>query len=330
MNFLKVGDSTIFPKPIILPTKVLITSHSNDKHSVKWKAGGPGQRDVSLNFINFTTYYEYQEEGAIAIGKISFSKPTTAMKDGKKNANELMNYLSTESLTNLLIKKGSEYLRKEIEFWEFGDFEFKQDIIDQLKELLQLSNSGIPILRIGAGQGKHSITGDPEKNHLKLNGDILENKSRKVTILPTSEGSRFLLPGFISFSIISEEEKESLVQKELNEIQEKKNQKIKELENSQELERQKQAQAELQRLEALKPVEVDFNSLKDGATFDAEVIGAQPPMIILKPFGTNFPQQTIKARYPKGFPVGTILTVTLEFLSKKSKDFNCVKFVEKA
>lgn len=138
-----------------------------------------------------------------------------SIKTLQKLVNEKEKILS-ENL-NLLFKiinqYTKEYIKREIDFFRKYSNNETQNIIDNLegiKNLIPDDNSAC-VLRMSAGSGFHSVTGDWQHNSHDINGvfkrqgqlnDKKSAKSRKIAV----SGENYLPMGFVKLSILTDEE----------------------------------------------------------------------------------------------------------------------------
>lgn len=249
MRFIKVSDAQ-FDNTEILKTRIFNLSSN---FTSNWKTG-----NLSTN-PEFSTFYEVIEPKQKSI--LSISIADRAFKSFKKenerafsqiktnliNNNE-KNLINLFSIINLHTKR---YLEKErLFFLKYNQAENTDRIISIIDTLIQQipQNGEYCILKMAAGSGFHSITGDwqfddysidrvyseitdrntgqlrqKSRGNKNVNGRFKESaKSRKIAI----QGDRFSLMGFIKLTVMDEKllvaiekEKEEQRQIELAKLQ---------------------------------------------------------------------------------------------------------------
>ena len=211
------------------------------------------------------------------------------------------------------------YLEKEIAFFEKYTFDARSETaLNKLKSLYdsvnKLNSDKECILRLAAGSGFHSITGDWQfDNHINTgehsagrHAGKRKYKSRKLAF----EGQDFQPMGFIKLTFLSEEDIETYEAEKLKKQQEN-------LAAAQRLEEErirKEKEEELARIEASKPKMFEGN-LKPGVIIDAEVIRVTGNKVTLKLYAPNQDNNPKDISY-HGLTVGKILTVQVKNVAK--------------
>ncbi|MED9963097.1 MAG: hypothetical protein U0J38_08055, partial [Bacteroidales bacterium] len=208
-----------------------------------WKHGGKETGD-KFNPTGFNTIYEALMPSDVGCASFMVSNQFLEVdwrrfydqwqRETRKDAETIKHLIAkVESKKTLLRDENSlntlfkvinnhtkEYLEKEKAFFEKYSADKTDLIIESIDKLLNLipSDNSYCILKMSAGSGFHSITGDwqfedysngqldrkrADKKDLKTAGKILP-KSRKIAVY----GEHFDLMGFVKLTAISEEEKE--------------------------------------------------------------------------------------------------------------------------
>jgi hypothetical protein len=199
-----------------------------------WNGGwkhGIRQTNPRFDPKGFNTIYEIippneQEVCNIMLSDIAFNKIDSHKDKYKEKKEKLFNL---NYLFQTINEHTKEYIEKEITFFEKYATEKSNMIVDSLKEIL----NGIPndnsscILKMAAGSGFHSITGDWKYDDYTKTGiwgneggrneGKLKYKSRKVAIY----NEKFYLMGFVSLRQIDEEEIDRIQKTKEAEAQEK-------------------------------------------------------------------------------------------------------------
>ncbi len=249
MRFIKFSDAE-FEETKLVNTKIFNLQKKGSWQG-GWKHGGI--TNFSFRPTGFNTIYECIEPGKIGYSTLMISNQFSKidwdkfyekwMKDTRKESDKTtIKHLqskvrSKQSLLNgdnpigilfeIINAHTKEYLRKEKTFFEkYNQADNTQYIISSIDNLLNLipSNNSYCILKMSAGSGFHSITGDWQFDDysidsitLKRNGGTDKSfgydidgqksksaKSRKIAMW----GEHFDLMGFVKLTAISEEEKE--------------------------------------------------------------------------------------------------------------------------
>lgn len=224
MRFIKFAD-TEFESTTLVNTKIF-----NLQKQKVWKGGWKhGGKDTNYNFkgTGFNTIYECIMPGLFAHSSIMLSlKAFDAYKKKgiHKYENEKRMILGNNitTLFKIINQHTQDYLLKEKTFFKkYNQAEYTQDIIASIDCLLTQipADNSYCILKMSAGSGFHSITGDWQYNDYTKTGvwDDTRNrnfgkqkyKSRKIAVWD----NHFDLMGFIKISVLSQEESMSLLEK---------------------------------------------------------------------------------------------------------------------
>lgn len=234
MRFVRVGDFE-FEKTGLVATKIYNLHHDGRDWVGGWKHGA-NSTTTSYNPLGFNTIYESLLPGQTAEGMISFSNVLYNFL--LKNANQQIlskNYHCSKKI-ELLQPNGIakfcevvnnhtlDYLEKEQKFFEKYRGEYSQSIINSLIDIyngiLDLMDVGecSCVLKMSAGSGFHTITGDWQFDDYRIdhvisnpytrrteksigidsNGNEAKSaKSRKIVI---SGSKAFSLMGFVKLT----------------------------------------------------------------------------------------------------------------------------------
>ena len=244
MRFIKFSDAE-FEKTSFVNTKIF--NLRNDKSGWKggWKHSVRETTEIFKNF-GFNTLYESILPEQNGVCSIMLSK--TAFDNFGKNNTHIMKsekekLFSIKELFRIVNEHTRKYLEKEINFFK----KYETDKTDHIIRSLEHINEQIPednsacILKMSAGSGFHSITGDWQYDDYSKTG-IANNgrqkyKSRKIAI----HNDCFSLMGFVKLQPVSEEEIEKR-----REIQAEKKRQIEALKRSEQenIEKEKKKAAE--------------------------------------------------------------------------------------
>ena len=232
MRFVKFAD-TEFESTTLVNTKIFNLQKQQGWQG-GWKHGG---KDTNYDFKSsgFNTVYECIMPGQFGYTSIMLSlKAFEAYKKKgvHKYENEKQKILSSDitTLFEVINQHTQEYLLKEKAFFQkYNQAEHTQEIIDSIDYLLTQipSDNSYCILKMSAGSGFHSITGDWQFDDYSQTGvwDDTRNrnygkqkyKSRKIAVW----NNHFDLMGFVKISALSEEESKSLQEKKRQELAER-------------------------------------------------------------------------------------------------------------
>ena len=217
MRFIKISDAE-FDGTSLVNTKIFNLRNDNGLWCGGWKHGG--NTDKTFKQDGFNTIYECLKPSQSGFASIMLS-----LSQFDKIKNHLYLQKKRDILNNDLFKvinnHTKDYLEKEKAFFENYSADKTDLIIESIDKLLNLipSDNSYCILKMSAGSGFHSITGDwqfddysngqldrkrADKKDLKTAGKILP-KSRKIAVW----GEHFDLMGFVKLTAISEKEKEN-------------------------------------------------------------------------------------------------------------------------
>lgn len=284
MRFIKIAD-TKFADTQLVNTKIFnLQGHGNN-----WQGGWKHEQreGTSSNFrpVGFNTVYETLIPHQMGYSSIMFSKAylsvdwTKFYLQLKKKATKEKELSRIESLEKKVLQKKSiikdenslkslffivnahtrAYLEREKEFFEkYNQAEKTQEIISSIDYLLAQipTDNSCCILKMSAGSGFHSITGDWQYDDYTKTGvwDDTRNrncgkqkyKSRKIAVWD----NHFDLMGFVKISALSEEESRYLQEKKRQELVERetKQREAAEKERLEREEREKQEQEFQKRL----------------------------------------------------------------------------------
>lgn len=217
MRFIKISDAE-FDGTSLVNTKIFNLRNDNGLWCGGWKHGG--NTDKTFKQDGFNTIYECLKPSQSGFASIMLS-----LSQFDKIKNHLYLQKKRDILNNDLFKvinnHTKDYLEKEKAFFENYSADKTNLIVDSINNLLNLipSDNSYCILKMSAGSGFHSITGDwqfddysngqldrkrADKKDLKTAGKILP-KSRKIAVW----GEHFDLMGFVKLTAISEKEKEN-------------------------------------------------------------------------------------------------------------------------
>ena len=223
MRFIKISDAE-FDGTTLVNTKIFNLQKNNGSWCGGWKHGGKETGD-NYKSTGFNTIYECLKPSQSGFASIMLSL-SQFDKIGNHPYNEKKRGILSNDLFKVINNHTKEYLEKEKAFFEEYSADKTNLIVDSINNLLNLipSDNSYCILKMSAGSGFHSITGDWQFDDysidsitLKRNGGTDKSfgydidgqksksaKSRKIAVY----GEHFDLMGFVKLTAISEEEKE--------------------------------------------------------------------------------------------------------------------------
>lgn len=217
MRFIKISDAE-FDGTSLVNTKIFNLQRKRDWVG-GWKHGGRETGDT-FKSNGFNTIYECLNPSQSGFASIMLSLSQFDKFDKHLYLQKKRDILNND-LFKVINNHTKDYLEKEKAFFEKYSADKTDLIIESIDKLLNLipSDNSYCILKMSAGSGFHSITGDwqfddysngqldrkrADKKDLKTAGKILP-KSRKIAVW----GEHFDLMGFVKLTAISEKEKEN-------------------------------------------------------------------------------------------------------------------------
>lgn len=229
MRFIQISDCVLNTTPGIYPVKIFSADPNNEG---RWKHQRNGGHRNDFNSIGFVTYYEMLNDGVNSEPtsgefRISFGNwgGDNFLFDKKRNEipnlSKIFGHNGGNGIRELIkmIKQVTDnFLEKEIKFFEnYPNSALTNDtFFDELRWLKKenMREEKSCLLRLGANEGWHSITGDwkfdsfiraTEDNRNNFNGRMQKAyKTRKIIFDWKPEGNddiqRFVLPGFVKIS----------------------------------------------------------------------------------------------------------------------------------
>lgn len=226
MRFVKVTDFELNETSLV-NTKIFNLQQDNREWIGGWKHGAKDGTDSFFKTTGFNTIYECAMPSQKALGSILISPNFDCVPaENAMYAEEKKNILNNDLpyLFSIINEHTRLYLEKERDFFEEYHTDKSDYIIDSIDNLLSLipDDGTSCILKMSAGAGFHSITGDFQFDD--YTGGLLDRKSHRgdKSAKPKSRkiavwGNEFALMGFVKLSIISDKEyaelSENLAQK---------------------------------------------------------------------------------------------------------------------
>ncbi|MBO6190003.1 MAG: hypothetical protein J6N92_04240 [Alloprevotella sp.] len=212
MKFLQVGDIEM-AETTLVNTKVFSLIGSGDSWDGGWKDTLNGKNSRTYNPQGFNTLYECVCPGETGFGTITYAVNAATSKVSEK---QRLQQGGIEELFRIINQRTRDYLRKERAFFIKYQADRSAEIIDCIDELseeldkMMLDNKSC-LLKMSAGVGFHSITGDWQCKDYTNTGFYGEKhrhagkkkyKSRKIA---EYEGELYLM-GFVALHLLSDKE----------------------------------------------------------------------------------------------------------------------------
>lgn len=214
MRFIKLSDAE-FDKTILINTKIFNLHKVGGEWEGGWKHALQNGTDSYFKKTGFNTVYECLCVGSKSKSTISLS---TTLFDNYNGEQPKMDKKKTlfsdeeyEPIENLFYEINNhtyDYIAKELKFFKrYRQAENSDKIIDSLTKMLNQTNDLLEdnqscILKMSAGAGFHSITGDWQFDDYVNTGQWdngkLKFKSRKVAI----DDDKFSLMGFVKLTLV--------------------------------------------------------------------------------------------------------------------------------
>ena len=221
MRFVRVSDFE-FEKTALVNTKIYNLFGDRNDWQGGWKHKSWNGTSTQFKAIGFNTVYECLMPGEKAVGSIMIAEKLfdLLLKKGIEQPcldkkQELLSHDEYSPIENLFYEINNhtfEYLKKERAFFnKYNQGEHSDRIIQSINGLMNKVNDCIDdgqscILKMAAGSGFHSITGDWQYDDYSNTGywqngknqGKKKYKSRKIAV----NGKAFTLMGFVKMSII--------------------------------------------------------------------------------------------------------------------------------
>ena len=218
MRFIQVGDIHMEDKTQLFNTVVFNLQKIQDMWQGGWKHAFK-ETDSGFKSGGFNTIYEclaprQSGEGTLVFQNDLFEKECERKREQFTYPEKQQQLLDSGvvRLFEMINNATSEFLKKEHEFFtHFNQAQRTGEIIEHI-ECLQnlhadLKSQGACLLRMSAGSGFHSITGDVEEwkypynvKYINWKYKVPYNKSRKIV----ENGTKLQLMGFVKLELVKE------------------------------------------------------------------------------------------------------------------------------
>ena len=230
MRFIRISDFEM-PDTILVNTKIFNLRGFGNNYEGGWKHFATGKDNDShttneYNPFGFNTLYECVAPGRKGIGNISLAQSAFSMMDSKtmdnishlKQKKEVINS-SVNVLFKMINASTKGYLLKEKAFFEKYHAERSDEITDSIQQLIDMipEDNSYCLIKMSAGVGFHSITGDYQFDNYDDTGFWEDNRNRgkkKYKSRKTAEyQGKLQLMGFVKLRLMSDEEADNSEQK---------------------------------------------------------------------------------------------------------------------
>lgn len=209
MRFIRIGDFE-FEKTCLVNTKIYNLHQEGREWEGGWKHGA-NNTNTSFDPIGFNTLYECLLPDATAKGSIMFADKLFAMIPNQPLWSKKQNIISAPDIAikicDIINDYTFNYLNKEmdffVEYWQGDGSSNIREQIEYLQDMIDNCDTNQCILKMSAGAGFHTITGDWQFDDYtdaarldrKRGGEL--PKSRKIAV----SGTKAFAPmGFIKLT----------------------------------------------------------------------------------------------------------------------------------
>lgn len=257
MRFIKFSDAE-FEKTALINTKIFNLKGSGDNWQGGWKYSG-NQTNSNFQPNGFNTLYECILPNEKSVGLMMLSDSDLFNDKIERYRNNKKNFLEITKLFAIINKHTIKYIDKEISFFETYSASNTVRIIESLNKIKNQipSDSSSCILKMSAGSGFHSITGDWQFEDYKNTGQwetgdrnrthhagAPKYKSRKIAC---QINDTFSLMGFVKLRVMTDEEV-SLYEQNLAIKKAKQNKERRKIAEERQMIQKEKARAEVERL----------------------------------------------------------------------------------
>lgn len=216
MRYVRLSDIE-FKQTELVNTKIYNLFRDGQDWSGGWKHNLQGGNNPHYKPNGFNTIYDCLVPTMSAEGTALFADTLFAQFSGQQpkadKKNEIMKSRNiANAICDIINNHTFEYLNKEAEFFdEYSQGEYAQQIIksiDQLQDIIDECNDNECVIKMSAGAGFHSITGDWQFDDYTNTGEWefgrnagkKKYKSRKIAICKDA----FALMGFVKLTFTEE------------------------------------------------------------------------------------------------------------------------------
>ena len=264
MRFVELSDAE-FKNTSLVNTKIF-----NLQNQGGWMGGwkhGANNTDSDFKATGFNTIYECLMPGqqgfsAVKLSATLYDQFASHVRPHiKSEKKSLILHNDISILFGIINKHTKDYLKKERDFFSQFEADRTDDIIDSIDKLLSMipNNNSYCVLKMSAGSGFHSITGDwqfgdytkaPLDRKRNINGNV-NPKSRKIAVWDNN----LSLMGFVKLRALSDEETSKLEGDRKADIQ-RKEQEAKALRKAAEMEAQQERERAEREAKARREAEI--------------------------------------------------------------------------
>lgn len=216
-RFIKVTDVD-FNETELVNSKIFNLQKIGDEWTGGWKHE-TNKTNSNYSSVGFNTLYESIVIGAKGVGSIMLANKMFHLFE--KQSRNAMPYKEKKSkvidgdlsyLFSIINKNTLSYLKKELNFFNTYSADKSEQIVENIEHLIELipADNSYALMKMSAGTGFHSITGDWQYEDYtntgvwegERNGGKKKYKSRKIA----EHNGKLTLMGFVKLSAISEAE----------------------------------------------------------------------------------------------------------------------------
>jgi hypothetical protein len=216
MRFIKFSDAE-FEETALVNTKIFNLHRAGDNFEGGWKHSA-SQTNEDFRPIGFNTLYECILPNKKSVCSVMLSDSDLFNEKIERYRDNKQKFLDIKKLFTIINKHTTEYIDKEIAFFKAYSTNKTDRIIESLNKIRDqiLADNSICILKMSAGSGFHSITGDWQYEDYENTGQweigdrnpthhdgAPKYKSRKIAC---QTNNTFSLMGFVKLRIMTDEE----------------------------------------------------------------------------------------------------------------------------
>lgn len=339
MRFFQFTDVQ-FENTFLFNTKIFNLQKNNLR---TWEGGWKHGKDNTTQIFNttaFTTVYESLQLSQKSTMMLSFkkkaieqlyfdaSKVDSKTKTPPTHTSAWLTNNPTAELCKIINRHTIAFLEKEIKFYEEYKFDTQsenvfENIVNLKERVARLDSTKECILRLAAGSGFHSITGDWQYDDFINTGENNNGKRKYKSRKLAFENGVFQPMGFIKLTLLSEEEIEKAKLQVINDEEKRRE----EVQKSKEQSEQKAIEAAIAEAEQIEKERIVAEEARKPKMFegilnpsdiiDAEVVSVAGNKVKLKLYAPNQSGNIRDFTY-SGLQIGQVLQVIVKAIAKSN------------
>lgn len=337
MRFFQFTDIQ-FQDSKLINTKIFNLKNNNNGG---WEGGWKNSRETNQRFNNeFTTVYETLKPKQKSKLMLSFKKKAieqlyldvsrldSKTKTPPSHTSAWITNNPTAELCKIINKHTIAFLEKEIKFYEKYKFDDNsENVLENIRDIKEkvstLDSTKECILRLAAGSGFHSITGDWQYDDFINTGENNNGKRKYKSRKLAFENGVFQPMGFIKLTLLSEEEIEKAKLQVINDEEKRRE----EVQKSKEQSEQKAIEAAIAEAEQIEKERIVAEEARKPKMFegilnpsdiiDAEVVSVAGNKVKLKLYAPNQSGNIRDFTY-SGLQIGQVLQVIVKAIAKSN------------